>query len=213
MLSNQNLGFFTDAQCVCCDGMCFLSAHHASGYLPLETLVWKEGLAEWVPLSSLGDLVASPVQPASRLPSAAAEEKNVEATAHVSSNRSGSRATAAAEGAGTPIKAPADEDDDYRRWKEEIRKAEEEAEALKRGTVRKADVAELSSSQDEGAEAGASALDERPQSPPEGEEEFTDDDGTSYKWDKTMRAWVPQVLVKIHLHNFIPSGSIQHMFP
>lgn len=35
--------------------------------------------------------------------------------------------------------------------------------------------------------------DVRPSSPPDGEEEFTDDDGTVYKWDKKLRAWVPQV--------------------
>lgn len=35
---------------------------------------------------------------------------------------------------------------------------------------------------------------ERPTTPPEGEEEFTDDDGTPYKWDRVLRAWVPQVL-------------------
>ncbi|OMO50168.1 hypothetical protein CCACVL1_30589, partial [Corchorus capsularis] len=29
--------------------------------------------------------------------------------------------------------------------------------------------------------------------PPEGEEEFIDDDGTRYKWDKNLRAWAPQV--------------------
>lgn len=33
----------------------------------------------------------------------------------------------------------------------------------------------------------------RPTTPPEGEEEFTDDDGTTYKWDRGLRAWVPQV--------------------
>ncbi|KAL1340059.1 hypothetical protein AAHE18_U090700 [Arachis hypogaea] len=33
---------------------------------------------------------------------------------------------------------------------------------------------------------------ERPSTPPEGEEEFTDDDGTMYKWDKNLRVWVPQ---------------------
>uniref|UniRef100_A0A453CAV9 RRM domain-containing protein n=1 Tax=Aegilops tauschii subsp. strangulata TaxID=200361 RepID=A0A453CAV9_AEGTS len=34
--------------------------------------------------------------------------------------------------------------------------------------------------------------DERPASPPDGVEEFTDDDGTIYKWDRTLRAMVPQ---------------------
>ncbi|CAA7405314.1 unnamed protein product [Spirodela intermedia] len=34
--------------------------------------------------------------------------------------------------------------------------------------------------------------DERPTTPPDGEQEFTDDDGTTYKWDRGLRAWVPQ---------------------
>ncbi|KAL0316952.1 UNVERIFIED_CONTAM: hypothetical protein Scaly_2867500, partial [Sesamum calycinum] len=29
---------------------------------------------------------------------------------------------------------------------------------------------------------------------PEGEKEFTDDDGTTYKWDWTLGAWVPQTI-------------------
>ncbi|EPS62745.1 hypothetical protein M569_12044, partial [Genlisea aurea] len=33
---------------------------------------------------------------------------------------------------------------------------------------------------------------EAPLSPPEGEEEFTDDDGTRYKWDSSLKVWVPQ---------------------
>ncbi|KAE8661463.1 pentatricopeptide repeat-containing protein [Hibiscus syriacus] len=33
---------------------------------------------------------------------------------------------------------------------------------------------------------------DRPLTPPEDEEKFTDDDGTRYKWDKSLRAWVPQ---------------------
>lgn len=38
------------------------------------------------------------------------------------------------------------------------------------------------------------AVDEeqRPSTPPDGEEEFTDDDGTKYKWDKALKVWVPQ---------------------
>lgn len=34
--------------------------------------------------------------------------------------------------------------------------------------------------------------DQRPSTPPDGEDEFTDDDGTRYKWDKALRVWVPQ---------------------
>ncbi|KAL6146975.1 hypothetical protein ACLB2K_057650 [Fragaria x ananassa] len=33
---------------------------------------------------------------------------------------------------------------------------------------------------------------DRPSTPPEGEEEFIDDDGTQYKWDRGLRAWVPE---------------------
>jgi len=33
---------------------------------------------------------------------------------------------------------------------------------------------------------------ERPHTPPDGEQEFTDDDGTVYRWDHNLRAWVPQ---------------------
>lgn len=38
------------------------------------------------------------------------------------------------------------------------------------------------------------AVDEvqRPSTPPDGEDEFTDDDGTRYKWDKALKVWVPQ---------------------
>lgn len=39
---------------------------------------------------------------------------------------------------------------------------------------------------------------ERPSSPPEGEDEFTDDDGTRYKWDKALRVWAPQVMLFIY---------------
>ncbi|KAE8715819.1 Cupredoxin superfamily protein isoform 1 [Hibiscus syriacus] len=35
-------------------------------------------------------------------------------------------------------------------------------------------------------------MEDRPLTPPKGEEEFTDDDGTRYKWDRSMRPWVPQ---------------------
>ncbi|CAN4114939.1 unnamed protein product [Withania somnifera] len=34
--------------------------------------------------------------------------------------------------------------------------------------------------------------DQRPSTPPDGEDEFIDDDGTRYKWDKALKVWVPQ---------------------
>ncbi|GJU33673.1 splicing factor U2af-associated protein 2, partial [Tanacetum coccineum] len=63
-------------------------------------------------------------------------------------------------------------DEEFERWQNEVKEAE--------AGVTNDEVA---------------ADDERPSSPPDGEEEFTDDDGTVYKWDKKIRAWVPQDLV------------------
>ncbi|XP_022885982.1 HIV Tat-specific factor 1 isoform X1 [Olea europaea var. sylvestris] len=60
------------------------------------------------------------------------------------------------------------EEDDFEKWQKEVREAEAEA---------------LSNINDDN---------ERPTTPPEGEEEFTDDDGTNYKWDRNLKAWVPQ---------------------
>ena len=70
--------------------------------------------------------------------------------------------------------AAPDAEDDFEKFQKEVTEAEEEVEALKGS-----------------AEDG----DERPATPPDGEEEFTDDDGTIYKWDRTLRAWVPQVSI------------------
>jgi HIV Tat-specific factor 1 len=67
-----------------------------------------------------------------------------------------------------------DVDDDFEKFQKEVIEAETEVKALKGNDVDQQD-------------------DERPATPPDGEEEFTDDDGTIYKWDRTLRAWVPQV--------------------
>lgn len=71
---------------------------------------------------------------------------------------------------------------EFERWQREIIKAEIEAGQLKNGS--------LSSSV-----GGDIDIDDRSgvPSPPDGEEEFTDDDGTTYKWDRSLRVWVPQV--------------------
>lgn len=74
----------------------------------------------------------------------------------------------------TAVPAAADVDE-FERWQKEIQEAE-------------AQVAASSNVGDSVAEADS----ERPSTPPEGEEEFTDDDGTVYKWDRNLRAWVPQ---------------------
>ncbi|KAL2325267.1 hypothetical protein Fmac_024325 [Flemingia macrophylla] len=71
--------------------------------------------------------------------------------------------------------------DEFERWQKEIQEAEAQVEGSEFGTFT-GDVS--------GSVAGADS--ERPSTPPEGEEEFTDDDGTVYKWDRKLRAWVPQ---------------------
>lgn len=75
---------------------------------------------------------------------------------------------------------PPDVDDEFEKWQREVREAEIEAEQLKNGIA-------------SGAGPSGNAGDEVPSSPPDGEEEFTDDDGTTYKWYRSIRAWVPQV--------------------
>ncbi|KAJ9669894.1 hypothetical protein PVL29_026454 [Vitis rotundifolia] len=72
---------------------------------------------------------------------------------------------------------PINDEDEFEKWQKEVR----EAEALKNG----------SASGSVGGDFGDED-DERPSTPPDGEDEFTDDDGTTYKWDRGLRAWVPQ---------------------
>ncbi|RZC72984.1 hypothetical protein C5167_048464 [Papaver somniferum] len=79
-----------------------------------------------------------------------------------------------------------DNDDEFAKWQEEIKKAELEAEALKHGSKLN-DVG--GSDHLKYLEGG---VEERPSTPPDGEGEFTDDDGTVYKWGRGLRAWVPQ---------------------
>lgn len=83
-------------------------------------------------------------------------------------------------------------DDEFEKWQKEVREAEAEAE-VENGLLNS-------------SAAGVSREDdtERPSTPPEGEEEFTDDDGTTYKWNRGLRAWVPQVcLWHIHCLGFV----------
>lgn len=93
-----------------------------------------------------------------------------------------------------------DVDDDYLRWQEEIRIAEEEAEAMKAGKQHRyhKDFRKKEEKVDWAVPVVVAAAEvedeERPASPPPaGEQEFTDDDGTVYKWDHALNAWVPQV--------------------
>ncbi|CAN0859908.1 HIV Tat-specific factor 1 [Linum grandiflorum] len=73
-----------------------------------------------------------------------------------------------------------DDEDEFEKWQREVTEAEE-AENLKNGST--------ASTVETDNDAVAS-------SPPEGEQEFTDDDGTLYMWDKSLRVWIPQEDVK-----------------
>ncbi|KAF0891805.1 hypothetical protein E2562_010988 [Oryza meyeriana var. granulata] len=73
-------------------------------------------------------------------------------------------------------------EDDFDKFQKEVIEAEAEVEALK----------DKSADSDLNQECGADDPDDRPAAPPDGEEEFTDDDGTVYKWDRVLRAWAPQ---------------------
>lgn len=75
-------------------------------------------------------------------------------------------------GDGSQNPAVLNSEEEFEKWQREVR--ESEAVGLNNGSQ--------------------SAEDDliRPSTPPEGEEEFVDDDGTRYKWDRGLRAWAPQ---------------------
>ncbi|CAI8603221.1 unnamed protein product [Vicia faba] len=82
----------------------------------------------------------------------------------------------------TAVSADADDVDEFEKWQKEIKEAEAQVEG-----------SELASFSSDVVVGGVVEEDfERPSTPPDGEEEFTDDDGTIYKWDKNIRNWVPQ---------------------
>lgn len=92
--------------------------------------------------------------------------------------------------------------DEFEKWQKEIQEAEAQVEGSEFGSFT-ADVG--------GSVAGADS--ERPSTPPDGEDEFTDDDGTKYKWDRKLRVWVPQVgtqcVYYYYYHLFSISYSLQ----
>lgn len=85
-----------------------------------------------------------------------------------------------------------DSADDFAKWQKEISKADENILKNGRETDDHGDIGEMP----EGVET---SLEDRPVTPPDGEEEFIDDDGTMYKWDHGLRAWVPQVNIWISI--------------
>lgn len=80
-------------------------------------------------------------------------------------------------------------DDEFEKWQKEVQEAEAEVEAE----------VEVEAEAEAGAPTGLADGTERPMTPPDGEDEFIDDDGTRYKWDRSIRAWVPQVCFQTDL--------------
>ncbi|XP_010549896.1 PREDICTED: splicing factor U2AF-associated protein 2 [Tarenaya hassleriana] len=145
-----------------------LCGHFRNGYLLETTLVWSEGRSEWQPLSSIPELM-------SRISEAMGDYPTSDASGLINGSIAGSKH----ERRDNTVLTSGD--DEFDKWQKEIKEAEAEAERLKKGSV--------------SASFGNNLVEDdldRASSPPEGEDEFTDDDGTRYKWDKTLRAWVPQ---------------------
>ncbi|XP_044499616.1 splicing factor U2AF-associated protein 2 isoform X2 [Mangifera indica] len=168
-----------------------LREHFLNGYLLESTLVWCQGRSEWQPLSSIPLLFSGISQPEAAYSTA---EPSKVLKHHDQVGGQEAIESTGLERASFPSfeqEAPSNVDDEFEKWKREVREAEIEAEKLKNG----------SGSSNVGAYSGVDDHDGVPESV-EGEEEFTDDDGTTYKWDRSLRAWVPQ--------ENMPSGNEQY---
>ena len=88
-----------------------------------------------------------------------------------------------------------EEVDEMALFAQEVRKAEEEADRLrggnKKGMVGKPVMIAAAPQKKVDLER---KTEEGGIPPPEGEEEFVDDDGTKYSWDRKIGSWVPQVI-------------------
>ncbi|XP_022742348.1 splicing factor U2AF-associated protein 2 isoform X1 [Durio zibethinus] len=147
-----------------------LCEHFLNGYLSESTLAWSEGRSQWQPLSSIPEFVSEISHKANDY-SATVSSTDGDALLN---NKEADNSNA----------VPSNDDngsDEFEKWQREIREAEAEAERLKTGSV--------SRSMGDGFDFDDQ---DRPLTPPEGEEEFIDDDGTRYKWDRSLRVWVPQ---------------------
>ncbi|KAH9310841.1 hypothetical protein KI387_025876, partial [Taxus chinensis] len=166
-----------------------LQEHYASGYFAESTLLWAEGRSDWMPLSGIQELylVVSANKSESQWHQIDGSNSACDSNSQHQVNGQSSKNDASNDDLND-----ADKDDDFQRWQEEVRQAEAEAEALISQTKEGKDVEVHADVRGEGTFIDASNDDERPHTPPDGEEEFTDDDGTVYKWDRNLRAWVPQ---------------------
>ncbi|KAL8166228.1 hypothetical protein V2J09_007727, partial [Rumex salicifolius] len=158
----QHIGPYTIAE---------LKDHFSNGYLYENTLLWSEGRTDWLPLSSIPELAEI------------CQQSTVYSSSVQGLDPKESKPTSATSNASAAVSSTEDE---FEKWQKEVQQAEAEAEMLKNGSAPN-DIGGIN-------RLTASGLDDqdRPTTPPEGEEEFTDDDGTVYKWDRALRAWVPQ---------------------
>ncbi|XP_031277114.1 HIV Tat-specific factor 1 homolog isoform X2 [Pistacia vera] len=159
-----------------------LREHFLNGYLLETTLVWSQGRSEWQPLSSIPQLLSGISQLGAAYSTA---EPHKDLKDHDQVARQEAIESTSLERGSLPSyeqEVPSNVDDEFEKWQREVREAELEAEKLKNGSV---------SSNVGGCSGGVDDHDGVPASP-DGEEEFTDDDGTTYKWDRSLRAWVPQ---------------------
>ncbi|KAG9452887.1 hypothetical protein H6P81_005791 [Aristolochia fimbriata] len=155
-----------------------LQVHSTNGHISGDTLVWSEGKTNWMPLSLVPELYAV-MSMGQKIDHSTSS--GVLSDPLVDNTRQGERSNKQDYHALTN-----DDDDEFTRWQSEVKVAEMEAEALKNAENRRVDGSNGFVKETE-VDAG-----ERPLTPPDGEEEFIDDDGTAYKWDRGLRVWVPQ---------------------
>ncbi|KAH8496778.1 hypothetical protein H0E87_019502 [Populus deltoides] len=167
-----------------------LREHFLNGYLLESTLVWSEGRSDWQPLSSIPELMSGTSQQGSDYSRAALPyndnegeklQEVREATLGSVGLRNGSHSNNEQKANYSTLVSSNDDEDEFEKWQREVKEAEAEAERLKNGSL----------PGNTGDDFGIDDSD-RILSPPDGEDEFTDDDGTTYKWDRSLRAWVPQ---------------------
>lgn len=162
--NQQHIGPYTVAE---------LKEHFFNGYLYESTLLWSEGRTDWLPLSSIPELADICQQSASSVQGVA-----------LNTDPQDSQHTAVTYDA--PPAVVSSSEDEFEKWQKEVQQAEAEAEMLKNASAPN-DLGSINRLTETGLDDQ-----DRPTTPPEGEEEFTDDDGTVYKWDRALRAWVPQ---------------------
>eukprot|EP00252_Welwitschia_mirabilis_P007474 TRINITY_DN18864_c0_g1_i1.p1 TRINITY_DN18864_c0_g1~~TRINITY_DN18864_c0_g1_i1.p1 ORF type:complete len:520 (-),score=142.31 TRINITY_DN18864_c0_g1_i1:396-1955(-) len=159
-----------------------LKEHYASGYFTENTLLWAEGRSDWMPLSSIHDLYT--IIALSRDQGESLQNVSSISLPQCDRNLQGQLFSDNFE--------TSDNNDDFRRWQHEMKQIQSDTDISKAEEKGELDIWALRNGGRLDTQAHTDDAGERPDIPPDGEEEFTDDDGTVYKWDRTLRAWVPQ---------------------